>query len=78
MARGDFEADSDIDILVLWDVPQERLNIKRNRILDAADRLDLAYDVVLTPVFQNYALYQKYIPVSIFYQNIEKEGVKIA
>lgn len=76
-ARGDFEADSDIDILVLLDVPQERLNIERNRILDAADRLDLAYDVVLTPVFQNYALYQKYIPVSIFYQNIEKEGVKI-
>ncbi len=77
-ARGDFEKDSDIDILVLLDVPQESINIERNKILDAADRLDLDYDVVLAPVFQNYALYQKYIPVSVFYQNVEKEGVKIA
>lgn len=40
--------------------------------------LSLDYDVVLAPVFQNYALYQKYVPVSSFCQNVEKEGVKIA
>lgn len=77
-ARGDFENDSDIDILVLLDVPQENINSERNRILDVADKLDLDYDVVLAPVFQNYTVYQKYIPVSVFYQNIEREGVKIA
>ncbi len=77
-ARGDFEKDSDIDILVLLDVPPESIHVERKRILDVADQLDLDYDVVLAPVFQNYALYQKYIPVSVFYQNVEREGVKIA
>ena len=56
----------------------ETINSERKRILDVSDKLDLDYDVVLAPVVQNYALYQKYIPVSVFYQNVEKEGVKIA
>lgn len=77
-ARGDFENDSDIDILILLNVPLESINSERKRILDISDRLDLEYDVVLAPVVQNYELYQKYISVSVFYQNVEREGVKIA
>ena len=77
-ARGDFENDSDIDILILLNVPLESINSERKRILDISDKLDLEYDVVLAPVVQNYELYQKYISVSVFYQNVEREGVKIA
>lgn len=77
-ARGDFEQDSDIDIMVLLDVPQEAIGLERKRILEVSDKLDWNYDVVLTPVFQNYKLYQKYIPVSKFYQNVQREGVQIA
>ena len=77
-ARGDFTKDSDIDILVLLDVPEKNLSEERDKILDIMDRLNLNYDVVLAPVFQNCALFQKYMPVSAFYQNIEREGVKIA
>ena len=77
-ARGDFKNDSDIDILILLDTPPEGISSERKRILDVSDKLDLDYDVVLAPVVQNYALYQKYIPVSVFYQNVEREGVKIA
>lgn len=77
-ARGDLEEDIDIDILVLLDVPADEINRERKRILDVSDRLDLDYDVVLAPVFQNYQLYEKYRAVSIFYQNIQKERVRIA
>ena len=77
-ARGDFEDDSDIDVLVLLNVPKENINFERNKILDITDRLDLDYDVVLAPVFQNYDLFQKYMPVSAFYQNVQREGVRIA
>ena len=77
-ARGDFENDSDIDILILLNVPLESINSERKRILDISDKLDLEYDVVLAPVVQNYELYQKYISVSVFYQNVERAGVKIA
>lgn len=77
-ARGDFEQDSDIDIMVLPDSPVEKKNEERKKILDASDHLDLTYDVVLTPVFQNYQQFQQYMPVSRFYQNVQKEGVQFA
>ena len=77
-ARGDFENDSDIDILILLNVPLESINSERKRILDISDKLDLEYDAALARVLPNYALYQKYISVSVFYQNVEREGVKIA
>lgn len=77
-ARGEFRQDSDIDIMVLLDVPQEAISLERNRILEISDKLDWDYDVVLTPVFQSYKLYQEYIPVSKFYQNVQREGVQIA
>ena len=77
-ARGDFEPDSDIDIMILLDVSREEINLERKRIYDVSDKLDLDYDVVLTPIFQNYEIYEKYMPISTFYQNVQKEGVKIA
>lgn len=76
--RGDFEVDSDIDVLVLLNVPSEEISMERKRILDVTDRLDLAYDVVLAPVFQSFHLFEKYRAVSVFYQTVQKEGVKIA
>lgn len=77
-ARGDFAEDSDIDVMVLLDVAEEELGTERNQIIDIANRLDWDYDVVLAPVLQNYKTYEHYLPVSVFYQNIQKEGIKIA
>lgn len=77
-ARGDFSRDSDIDIMILLNVPEDDINSERKRIYDVSDKLDLEYDVVLAPVFQTYQIYQKYMSASSFYQNIQREGVKIA
>ena len=77
-ARGDFQADSDIDILLLLSVPKENLASERKKIFAIADALDLEYEVVLAPVLQSYEVYQTYLPVSAYYQNVQKEGVKIA
>ena len=73
-----WKCDSDIDVLVLLDVPPEDIGTQRKQMLDIADRLDWDYDVVLAPVFQNYEIYEKYTPVSAFYQNVQREGVRIA
>ena len=77
-ARGDFEADSDIDIMVLLDVPPDEINAARKKMLDASDRLALDYDVVLTPVFQSAQLFERHLPVSQYYQNVRAEGVRYA
>lgn len=77
-ARGDFANDSDIDVLILLNVPPEDISIQRNKIQDVTDRLDWDYDVVLAPVFQSFAIYERCLPVSAFYQNVKNEGVRIA
>lgn len=77
-ARGDNNSDSDIDILLLLSVPPQEIGTERNKIFDIADKIDLKYDVVLAPVFQSLEIYNKYMPVSVFYQNIDREGVRIA
>lgn len=77
-ARGDFSTDSDIDIMVLLDIPQEDIGKARRQIIDITDKLDLEHDVVLAPVIQSYLLFQQYIPVSKYYQSVQKEGVMIA
>lgn len=77
-ARGDFSSDSDIDVMILLDIPQEDLSVARRKVMDAADKLDWDYDVVLTPVVQTYQNFDRYRKASVFYQNIEKEGVLVA
>ena len=77
-ARGDFVNDSDIDIMILLDVAQEEIGEARKKILDVSDQIDLEYDVVLAPVIQCWRLYNQYMSVSGFYQNVKREGIKIA
>ena len=77
-ARGDFSPDSDIDVMILLDIPQEDLPVARRKIMDMADKLDWDYEVVLAPVGQTYQIFDRYRNASIFYQNIEKEGVLVA
>lgn len=77
-ARGDNASDSDIDILLLLAVDPQEIGAERNKIFDVSDRLDLEYDVVLAPVLQSTEVYEKYLSVSAFYQNVLREGVKIA
>ena len=40
-ARGDFAPDSDIDIMVLLDVPQDKVNGERRKILDISDKFNI-------------------------------------
>lgn len=77
-ARGDNASDSDIDILLLLAVDPQEIGAERNKIFDVSNRLDLEYDVVLAPVLQSTEVYEKYLSVSAFYQNVLREGVKIA
>ena len=77
-ARGDFEKDSDIDIMVLLDVSHQEAATVQWELLTVANQLDLTYDVVLSPVIQSYETFQSYLPASGFFKSVEEEGIKIA
>ncbi|HBT79498.1 MAG: nucleotidyltransferase domain-containing protein [Selenomonas sp.] len=76
-ARGDFQDDSDIDLLVLVDVDEAVIKQKDNQILDAA--YDIGYDahVAIHPITLSVSHFRKWQSVHPFYKNICADGVEV-
>lgn len=74
-ARGDFDEESDIDIMVLLDMTPEEIPLARKRMRPIANHLDLEYDCVISATFQSYATFEYYKEASAFYHNVESEGI---
>lgn len=76
-ARGDYDSESDIDLLVLLHATPEEIPALRKKMRPVADKLDLEYDCVISAVFQSKQLFDEHKPASVFYQNVEREGLRI-
>lgn len=77
-ARGDYDDESDVDVLILADLPAEELFRYRARIDHLCGSILFEYGVVLSVLEKDVATYEKYKGALPFYQNIEREGRKIA
>ena len=77
-ARGDYDAESDVDILVLADVPREKLAAYKKPFLKATSDLGLEYDIVVTVTLKDTDTFEKYLDAVPFYQNVRKEGIPLA
>ena len=76
-ARGDYDDESDIDVMIIADIlPEDRSEI-REKILDFTYDLDLQYDVMLSVFIQDKATYEKYKSSYPFFKNVEHEGVDL-
>jgi predicted nucleotidyltransferase len=74
-ARGDYDDESDIDIMVLADIAPEEANKTREKIHDHTGDIDLEYDVVTCLHITCSAIFHKYINVLPYYMNVQREGV---
>ena len=63
-ARGDYTKDSDIDIMILVDLPDEKLD----SYLDSLSELGFQYNV---------EHFQYWVSAYPFYKNVQKEGVTL-
>ena len=77
-ARGENDEESDIDILLLIDCPENSLRLYRNDIADMASELSLQNDVTVSMLPFSTETYTKYKNAMPFLINIEKEGIKVA
>ena len=76
-ARGDFDLESDVDIMILLNCNQEEIKEKRKEISRIASRVGLRNDIMVSLLARNYDDYENQMKYQLFYQNIEKEGMKI-
>lgn len=76
-ARGDFDGESDIDVLALIDMDKTELHKYRRRVSEISNDLDLKYDTLLSIKLQDKTTFEKYKSALPFYRNVIKEGVSV-
>ena len=77
-ARGDYDEESDIDVLILADVNAEEILHYRDYIDSLCGELLWEYGIVVSAIEKDTETYNRYSKVLPFYKNIETEGVRIA
>ena len=77
-ARGDYTPESDVDIMILVrGIAPEELWKFRSSITSKSSELGLEYNLVIVPLIKDVDTFNKYIDVLPFYQNVDKEGIRI-
>ena len=69
-ARGDYQKDSDIDIVAIVQGDREKLQQGLKSVWDISSDLELEYGTIVSE-------YEKYKNDLPYYRNIESEGVEI-
>lgn len=79
-ARGDFNKDSDIDIMILTDLKDEEYYPYFEKISDFAYDIeyDNNFDIEISPVIKNIDRFNYWLEALPFYMNVQKEGVVLS
>ena len=75
-ARGEADAESDIDVMVLVDSPRQDISQKTWEISSVAADLLLRQGVMVSPIVENRRYFQDNVNLLPLYQNIAREGVR--
>lgn len=77
-ARGDYHAESDIDILLAVELNTEEISALRNRIGYISSELSLKHDITVSVTVKPAAQFRQYSDILPFYRNIIREGIRYA
>jgi predicted nucleotidyltransferase len=76
-AREEQDEGSDIDLMILVDIDKINLRNYRAKVVELVTEFEWNYNVIISPVVQNYDEFEKYKDASGFFKNVIKEGVSI-
>ncbi len=76
-ARGDFNADSDIDIMILVNLSDEEISRKGHELSDITFDYNYNHDVEIMPIVKNLDHFNKWLRAYPFYNNVKTEGKEL-
>lgn len=76
-ARGDYDRESDIDIMIIMNCGKEKILRYRKQISKIASRIGLKNDIEVSILLRDKDTFKKNEAVLPFYKNIQKEGVAL-
>ena len=77
-ARGDYNEESDVDILLTVDVEPEELPPYRKALSHVRGELSLRHDVLVSVNVEPLRRFRRYANALPYYQNVIREGIRYA
>lgn len=74
-ARGDYNKNSDIDIMILTDLSDKEISEYSMKIWEKSADIEIDQGIVLSPLVRNIDNFEAWSDVKPFYMNIINEGV---
>lgn len=76
-ARGDYKSDSDVDIMILVDLPDMDIKSYRHQLSDMTFDFNMDHDMDIKPIAKSEEHYYKWVENYPFYTNVNREGVTL-
>jgi predicted nucleotidyltransferase len=76
-ARGDHTKGSDLDVMVLLDMGEERIKKCSENVLDLSVDLTTRYGVVVSIQEHNIDFFNNWVDTLPFFNNVSREGVEL-
>jgi len=76
-ARGDYDNESDIDIMVLADISADEASNIERELVSVTSSLGLEHDILISLYVKDCATFYKWKDVLPFYQSVLRDGVKL-
>ena len=76
-ARGDFTKDSDIDLMLLVDLDEDKLEPFSDALSELGFDYNVKYGIWMMPVVKNIKNFRRWNTVYPFYKNVKTEGVSL-
>ena len=74
-ARGDYDEESDIDVMIMVDLPQDELSKYRWELSCFCADLNVENDIFITTKLQSAETFKRWKSILPFYKNVLKDGV---
>lgn len=74
-ARGDYDENSDIDIMILTHLSDNEIETVENMIFDIAFDFQMKYFVDISVVVKNEEQFKYWLGALPFYDNVQREGI---
>ena len=76
-ARGDYNDQSDIDIMLLVDLTVAEMDAYADQLSELGFEYNVDYDIWMMPVVKNKQHFEKWVEAYPFYANVQREGVTL-
>lgn len=74
-ARGDYNRNSDVDIMILVKMSNSDIKKIENQVYDLAFEIEMNMGIDISPIIKNESEYEYWLDTLPFYKNISDEGV---